>query len=207
MSLTGGHQGLAQKPKKAKAHKPRGVNASGSGGAKPGSVSSKGIGRGTVRLLPPPKLDPGSVLESSDTGEESDGGLQSPSHSHKGNKSDQFALSPVTPPQGLLTPCGITTPVTDNLVLAQDPSPVLDSTRPSSSTPVRQEGTAAQPLQLSVEVYVVPDSEQDATDVSEGPVGALSRMSLGTQWAASCLTRGTRPSLHCGVQRATLCCV
>ncbi len=85
------------------------------------------------------------------------------------------------PPQGTSTPGDVTTTVTENPVLAQDPSPVLDSARPSSSTPVKQEGTAAQPLEVSVEVHVVPDSEQDETDVSEGPIGALSRMSLGTQ--------------------------
>ncbi len=102
-------------------------------------------------------------------------------HSPKEGKSDQFALYMVTPPQGLSTPGDITTTVTDNPVLTQDPPPVLDSARPSSSTPVKQEGTAAQPLEVSVEVHVVPDSEQDAADVSEGPVGALSRMSLVTQ--------------------------
>ena len=58
---------------------------------------------------------------------------------------------------------------------------MLDSARPSSSTPVKQEGMAAQTLQVSTEVHVVPESEQDAADVSEGPVGALSCMSLGTQ--------------------------
>ena len=51
-----------------------------------------------------------------------------PSHSPKEGKSDKFALSPMTPPQGLSTPGGITTTVTNNPVLAQDPSPVLDST-------------------------------------------------------------------------------
>ncbi len=54
-----------------------------------------------------------------------------------------------------------------------------DSACPSSSTPVKQEETAAQPLEVSVEVHVVPDSEQDEADVSEGPLGMLSRMSLG----------------------------
>ncbi len=87
----------------------------------------------------------------------------------------------MTPPQGLSTPGGITTTVTDNPVLAQDSSPVHDNTRPSSSTPVKQEGMAAQPLEVSVEVHVMPDSEQDDADVSKGPVGALSRMSLGTR--------------------------
>ena len=71
--------------------------------------------------------------------------------------------------------------VTDKPVLTQDSSPVHDSAQPSISTPVQQEGTAAQILQVSAEVYVVPEPEHDATDVSEGPVGALSRMSLGTQ--------------------------
>ncbi len=58
---------------------------------------------------------------------------------------------------------------------------MLDSARPSSLTPVKQKETAAQPLEVSVEVHVVPDSEQDDADVSKGPVGALSHMSLGTQ--------------------------
>ncbi len=56
-----------------------------------------------------------------------------------------------------------------------------DSARPSSSTPVKQEEIAAQPIVVSVEVHVVPDSDQDIADVSEGPIGALSCMSLGTQ--------------------------
>ncbi len=124
---------------------------------------------------------PDNSSESSDTEEEGEEGTLPPSHSPKEGKSDQFVLSPVTPPKGLSTPGGITTMVTDNPVLAQDPSPVLDNARPSSSTPVKQEETATQPLEVSVEVHVVPDSEQDEADVSEGPVGALSRMSLGTQ--------------------------
>ncbi len=40
---------------------------------------------------------------------------------------------------------------------------------------------STQPLRVSVEINVVLDSEQDDADVSEGPVGALSHMSLGTQ--------------------------
>ena len=113
--------------------------------------------------------------------EESDGGTKLPSHSPEESKSDQFALSPVTPPQGLSTPGDITTTVTDNPVLTQDSSPVLDNARLSSSTPDKQEATAAQTLQVSAEVHVVPGSYQDVADASEGPVGALSHMSLGTQ--------------------------
>ncbi len=71
--------------------------------------------------------------------------------------------------------------VQDNPALAQDSSPVLDSARPSSSTPVKQEGTATQTLQVSAEVHMGSRSEQNTADVNEGPVGALSRMSLGTQ--------------------------
>ncbi len=186
-SLTGGHHRLVQKPRKAMTRKSLDVKAFGSGGTKPGSVPGAGRGRGSVCPLLETTLKPESVRlpdNSSEylvTEEESEEGMLPPSHSPKDSKSDQFALSPVTPPQGLSTPGGITTTVTYNPVLAQDPSPVLDSARPSSSTPVKQEGTAAQPLEVSVEVHVLPDSEQDAADVSEAPVGALSRMSLGTQ--------------------------
>ncbi len=84
--------------------------------------------------------------------------------------------------------------VKDNPVLTQDSSPVLDSTQPSSSTPVKQEGIAAQTLQVSAEVHVVPASEQDNADVSDGPVGALSRMSLDTQ-VSSELSHQRDPSL------------
>ncbi len=132
-SLTAGHHGMAQQLKKAKTRKSRGVKASGSGGSKPGLVPGAGRGRGAIRLLPvaAPKLEsvqlPTDTSESSDTDEESDGGVQSPSHSSKESKSDQFALPQVTLPQGLSTPGGITTTVTDNPVLTQDSSPVLNS--------------------------------------------------------------------------------
>ncbi len=53
--------------------------------------------------------------------------------------------------------------------------------RPSSSTPVKQEGTAAEPVTMSVEVHAVLDSEQDEDNVSESPLTALARMTLGTQ--------------------------
>ncbi len=162
--LTAGYRGLVQKLRKAKTGKSRGVKASGSGGDKPGSVSGKGIRRGAVHLLPPPKQDirlPAETSESLDTEEESDGGVQPPSYSPRGSKSDQFALSPVTPPQELSTPGDITTTVTDNPVLTQDSSPVLDSARPSSSTPVKQEGTAAQPLQVSADVLLKHTQQRD----------------------------------------------
>ena len=56
-----------------------------------------------------------------------------------------------------------------------------DSAHLSSSTPVKQEGTAAKPVKVSIEVHVVPDSDQDIHDVSESPLRELSRMTLGTQ--------------------------
>ena len=164
ISLTTRQQELAQKPRKAKTRKSKGVKASGSGGTKPGSVTGCGRGRGSVHSLLEATLKPESVQlpdnssESSDTDEESEEGTLPPSHSQPGSKSDQFAFSPVTPPRGTSTSGDVTTTVTDNPVLAQDPSPVLNSVRLSSSTPVKQEGTAAQPLKMSVEVQVVPDS-------------------------------------------------
>ncbi len=84
-------------------------------------------------------------------------------------------------PQGTSTPGDVTIMVTDTPVSAQNPSPVPDSARPSSSTPVKQEGIAGQPIVVSVEVHMVPDSDQDVDDVSKSPLGALSRMTLGTQ--------------------------
>ncbi len=47
--LTAGQWEMAQKPKKAKSQKSRGVKASGSGGTKPGLVLSMGKGRGAER--------------------------------------------------------------------------------------------------------------------------------------------------------------
>ncbi len=58
---------------------------------------------------------------------------------------------------------------------------MLDSARPSSPTPVKQEETAAPTLQVRAEMPVVQGFEQDIADVIEGPVGALSHMRLGTQ--------------------------
>ena len=58
---------------------------------------------------------------------------------------------------------------------------MLDDARPSSSTPAKQEETAAEPVTVSVEVHVVPDSDPDVDNVSESPLMALSRMTLGTQ--------------------------
>ncbi len=197
-SLTTHQQELAQKPRKAMTQKSKGVKTSGSEGAKPGLVPGAGRGRGAVHLLPDSTLKPESVQlpdnsESSDTDEESEEGTLPPSHSLQESKSDQFALYPVIPPQGTSTPGDITTVVTDNAVSAQDPSPVPNSAQLSSSTPVKQEGTAAQPIEVSVEVHVVPDSDQDVADVSKSPLGALSRMSLGTQ-TGSALRRQRDPS-------------
>ena len=56
-----------------------------------------------------------------------------------------------------------------------------DDAQLSSSTPVKQEGTAAKPVKVSIEVHVVPDSDQDPVDASESPLAALSRISLETQ--------------------------
>ncbi len=191
ISLTSRQQELAQKPRKAKTQKSKGVKASGSGGAKPGLVPGAGRGRGAVRLLPNTTLKPEAVRlpdnssESSDTDEESKEGTLPPSHSQQESKSDQFALSPVIPPQGTSTPGDITTTVADSPILVQDSSPVHDDTRPSSLTPAKQEETAVEPLEVSVEGHVVPDSEQDEADMSEGTTGALSRMSLGTQMGSA----------------------
>ncbi len=86
-SLTAGHRRMAQKLKKAKAQKSRGV--SGSGGTKPGLVLGAGHRRGPVRPLLKATLKPESVQlpddmsESSDTDEESDGGKPPSSHSPK----------------------------------------------------------------------------------------------------------------------------
>ncbi len=90
------------------------------------------------------------------------------------------------PPQGTSTPGDITAVVTDTPVLAQDPSLVPDGAQPSSSTPAKQEGTAEQPVKVSVEVHVVPDSDHDVDDVSENPLEALSHMTLGTGSALPC---------------------
>ncbi len=186
-ALTAGQRGMAQKPKKAKSRKSRGVKTSGSGGTKPGSVPSTGKGRAAVRLFPAPLPKPedtrlpADAAESSDTEDESVGSAYLLSHSPRDSKSDQFAFSLVTPPQEPLIPGGITTTVTDKTVLTRDSSPVPDSARLSSSTPVKQEGTAAQTLQVSAEVYVVTEPEREAADVSKNPLQVLTRMSLGTQ--------------------------
>ncbi len=51
----------------------------------------------------------------------------------------------------------------------------------SSSAPVKQEGTADKLVTVSVEVHAVPDSEQDEGGVSEDPLEALARATLGIQ--------------------------
>ncbi len=185
-SLTTRQQKLTPKTRKAKARTAKGVKASGTEGAKSGLVPGAGRGRGLARLLPTIKPKPESVQlpdhsESSDPEEEGKGGMQPPSHSHQENKSDQFALSLVIPPQGTSTPGDVTTSVTDTPVLTQDPSPVSNDALPSSSAPVKQEGTADNAVAVSFEVHEVPDSEQDEGGVSEDPLVALAHTTLGTQ--------------------------
>ncbi len=134
-SLTGGQRGMAQPPKKAKTRKSRGVKSS-----KP--LDQEGLSPARYRMLaeeerPPvssPLLHPNRKVFNFRLTRLS---LRTQTKRVMGaynHKSDQFALSPMTPPQGLPTPGGITTRVTDNPVLAQDPSPVLDSARSNRST-------------------------------------------------------------------------
>ena len=185
-SLTTRQRELPPKPRKAKAQKAKGVKTSGSEGAKPGLVPGAGKRRGVLRVIPTTTPKPESVQlpdnsESSDTDEESEEGTPPLSPSLQESKSDQFALSPVIPPQGTTTPGDVTIVVTDAPLSAPDPSPMPDDAWPSSSTPVKQEGTAAEPVTVSVEVHVVPDSDQDVDNVSESPLTALSHMTMGTQ--------------------------
>ncbi len=79
------------------------------------------------------------------------------------------------PPQGTSSPDDVTTVVTDTPVLVQDPSPT------SSSTPAKQEGTAAEPIKVSVEVHVVQDSDPNMDNVNGSPLTALAHTTLGTQ--------------------------
>ncbi len=87
----------------------------------------------------------------------------------------------MTLPQELLILGDITTLVIGVAVTTQDPSHVPSSTCPSSSTPVKQEGTAAQTLQVSAEVYVVTEPECGTADVSRSQAQTTCHMSLGTQ--------------------------
>ncbi len=121
------------------------------------------------------------TFESDDSEDENLGGTPSPSRSLLGSKSDPLAPQTVTPPKGPQTQGDVTSVVTDTAVTLQDRSPVQGSTHPSSSTPVKQEGTAAQSFEVSAEVYAVMGSERGAVDVSEGQIQAPSCMSLGTQ--------------------------
>ncbi len=149
-------------------------------------VLGAGRGRGICRFVPTttPKAESVQLPESSESSnseEESEKDTHPPSHPIEESESDQFALSPAIPPQGTSSPGDITTVVADTPVLGHDPSPVLDDDRPSSSTPVKLEGTAADQVTVSVEVHEVPDSEQDEDSVSENPLTALAHMTLGTQ--------------------------
>ncbi len=107
--------------------------------------------------------------------------VQPPSHSLQESKSDQPALSPVIPPQGTSTSGDVTTSVVDTPVVVKDPSFVSDDAPQSSSTPVFQEGTAAESVTVDVEVHEVPGSEPYEGSVSENPHVALIHMTLGTQ--------------------------
>ena len=102
------------------------------------------------------------------------------------------------PPQGTSTPGDVANSVTDTPVLVQDPSPVSNDALPSGSAPAVQEGTADQPVTVSVEVHEVPDSGSDEGSVSEDPLTALVHMTLGTQTAVNCLVRRTHSNLPRG---------
>ncbi len=116
-----------------------------------------------------------------DSEDDNVGGAQSLSRSPTENKSDQLALSTVTPPKESLILGDITSLVTDVAVMTEDLSPVPHSGRPSSSIPVQQEVTAAQSFEVSTEVYVVMEPERVTANTSGGQTQAPSCMSLGTQ--------------------------
>ncbi len=172
--------------------------ASDAKGTKSGLVPGAGRGRGVVSLLPNINPGPESIQlpdtsEFSDTEEEGEVSAHSPSHSLQGSQPDQFALSPVIPPQGTSTPGDVTTPITDTPVLVQDPSPMSNDALPDSATSVKQEGTVADSVTVSAEVHEVPESEQDEDNVSEDPLAALVHASLGTQMGSE-LSRQGDPS-------------
>ncbi len=185
-SLTTHQQTLTPKPRKAKARKAKGVKTSGSEGTKSGLVPGAGKGRGVLRVVPTTRPKPESVQlpdssESLDTDKESEEGTRPPSRPLQESKSDQFALSPVIPPQGTSTPGDVTIVVTDTSGLVRDLSSVLDDAQPSSSAPAKQEGTTAGPVTVSIEVHEVLDSDRDRESVSGSQLTALARMTLGTQ--------------------------
>ncbi len=81
----------------------------------------------------------------------------------------------------LFVTAAVTIVVIDSPVSVQNPSSVPDDVRPRSSTHAKQEGTAAEPVTVSVEVHEVLDADQDVDNVSESPLTALARMTFGTQ--------------------------
>ncbi len=97
------------------------------------------------------------------------------------SKPDQLAPQTVMPPKGSQIPSDVTSAVTDTAVTSQDRPPVHDSARPSSSTPVKQEGTAAQSFEVSSEVYAAMEPECGTVDTSREQTPAPPCMSLGTQ--------------------------
>ncbi len=173
------------KPRKAKVKTARGVKASDAKGMKSSLVTGVGRGGRAADLLSTIKPDPESVQlpESSDSSdaEVEEVHTQPPSHSLQEGKSDQPALSPVIPPQGTSTSGDVTTSVVDTPVVVKEPSFVSDDAPPSSSTPVFQEGKAAESVTVDVEVHEVPGSEPDVGSVSESPQVALVSTTLGTQ--------------------------
>ena len=92
-----------------------------------------------------------------------------------GGETDQLTAQMVTQPMATQTQCDITS------LASQDWSPVHDSTRLGSPTPVTQAETAAQSFEVSAEVYPAIDSESDAVSVKQGHIQAPPRMTLGIQ--------------------------
>ncbi len=181
-SLTTRQQKLTPKTIKNKARTAKGVKASGIEGTKSGLVPGAGRGRGLASFLPATKPKPRSLpLLASSEEEEGEASTHMPLHSTNESQPDQFALSPVIASQGTSTPGDVTTSVIDTPVLPQDPSSVSNDALPSSSAPVKQEGTADNVVTVSVDVHGVPDSEQDEGDMSEDPLAALAHATLGTQ--------------------------
>ncbi len=121
---------MAGKLKKVMSRKHRGVKTLVSGGTEPGSVSSIGKGRGAARLFPEPVCNPEDVgllddhFETADSEDKNAGGAVSLSRYSTEIKSDQLALSTVTPPKESLIPGDITYLVTNVTVMTQGPSPV-----------------------------------------------------------------------------------
>ncbi len=81
---------------------------------------------------------------------------------------------------GTQTQSDITSSATVSAVIRQGHSPVQDSARQGSPTPVIQEETVAPSFKVRAEVYLAIDSESDAVSVKQGQTQAPTRMNLGT---------------------------